>query len=204
MLSPGLLSRTHIGGVMWRISSEYNPPRTSTVVESSHNPLGSCLDSCQSSMARKLPGGQQVTTGVKPSGSSDDEEGKGVNRRVKREITKLCMIADHWSVPFIYPGQAALPRVFLLALKINWPHSISIAVVDIQVGLASLLRCKVRESSLVARLKGKYLFCSWCKRPLKNWLSSKTMFSGILLLGHRTGVPLFNVHRHWLLLQRSN
>ena len=34
------------------------------VTESVQSPLGSCLDSCQSSMARKLPGGQQVATGV--------------------------------------------------------------------------------------------------------------------------------------------
>ena len=34
------------------------------VMESVQSPLGSYLDSCQSSMARKLPGGQQVATGV--------------------------------------------------------------------------------------------------------------------------------------------
>ena len=33
-------------------------------MESVQSPLGSCLDSCQSSMARKLPGGQHVATGV--------------------------------------------------------------------------------------------------------------------------------------------
>ena len=31
-------------------------------------PSGPCLDPCQSSMARKLPGGQHVVTGVDPVG----------------------------------------------------------------------------------------------------------------------------------------
>ena len=53
-------------------------------MESIQSPLGSCLDSCQSSMARKLPGGQQVATGVlvgeaevKTKSSADTNTTKG-------------------------------------------------------------------------------------------------------------------------------
>ena len=34
------------------------------VSEATQSPLGSCLDCCESSITRKLPGGQQVVTGV--------------------------------------------------------------------------------------------------------------------------------------------
>ena len=58
-------------------------------MESVQSPLGSCLDSCQSSMARKLPGGQQVATGVLVG-----EARLIVGKETDSQTNELIMIGD--------------------------------------------------------------------------------------------------------------
>ena len=50
-------------------------------------PSGCCFEPCQSSMARKLPGGQQVVTGVKPGGAVVAVE--GMARMAERNTPKV-------------------------------------------------------------------------------------------------------------------
>ena len=62
-LSACLILIAHNGGATGYFHRS-SPSESISSSESTQSPLGSCLDPCQSSMARKLPGGQQVATGV--------------------------------------------------------------------------------------------------------------------------------------------
>ena len=80
---------------------------------STQSPFGSCLDSWESSMARKVPGGQQVVTGVL------EDEAKTVGRRsAESKPTETSMITSVAPGSQLGPSNTG-PNTFLQTFKIN-------------------------------------------------------------------------------------
>ena len=70
------LMSQHGGIVLRQLTNTSLIPIVLMVQSLPHVPLGSCLNLSESSMARKLPGGQQVTTGILVGGRGKDCSGE--------------------------------------------------------------------------------------------------------------------------------
>ena len=128
-LNPSMGGRLFLSGTqntleMWLWRTESSP--VSQVGEAkccfpsdlTQSPLGSCLDPCRSSMARKLPGGQQVATGVL------EEEAKGTKKKTDSKTSKLAMVFNPMRIESVPLSQLRLSYTahcsLLLVTKTNW------------------------------------------------------------------------------------